>query len=37
MKRRPLSKGKDRKVFSKTAKPHAANTTTFVMRGGIRK
>lgn len=36
MRRKSLSRGKDRKVFRKTAsKP--GNTVTSVMRGGIRK
>lgn len=37
MKRRPLPKGRDRKVFRQTSKPHPSNTVKFVMRGGIRK
>lgn len=37
MRRSSLSKGKDRKVFSKTSRPHPANTIKSVMRGGIRK
>jgi len=37
MKRRSLSRGKDRRVFSNTSRPHPANTVKFVMRGGIRK
>lgn len=27
----------DRQVFSKSTRVHAANTVSFVMRGGIRK
>lgn len=37
MKRYPLNKNKDRKVFSQTSKPHPSNTVNYVMRGGIRK
>lgn len=37
MKRRRLSHGRDRKVFSRTAKQHPGNTIRSVMRGGIRK
>lgn len=37
MRRSRLSRGKDRKVFSRTAKVHKSNTVRFVMRGGIRK
>nr|QJB20150.1 MAG: hypothetical protein [Microvirus sp.] len=37
MRRSRLSKSKDRKVFSRTSKPHSANTIKSVMRGGIRK
>lgn len=37
MKRRPVPRMKDKRVFSKTSKPHPSNTVNFVMRGGIRK
>lgn len=38
MRRRPMPKYKDRKVFSRTSRPHPSNTTiSSVMRGGIRK
>ena len=37
MRRSPLNKSKDRKVFRRTSKTHSANTVKSVMRGGIRK
>nr|QJB20969.1 MAG: hypothetical protein [Microvirus sp.] len=37
MKRRPLNKKRDQKIFTKTSASHPANTVKFVMRGGIRK
>lgn len=38
MRRRALSKFKDRKVFRRTTKQHPSNSTVkAVMRGGIRK
>lgn len=37
MKRRSLSRGRDRKNFTRTSKPHPANTVKSVMRGGLRK
>lgn len=38
MRRRHLNKSKDRKVFTKTSRPHPGNSTvSSVMRGGIRK
>lgn len=37
MKRIPLKKSTDRKIFSKTTAQHPSNTVKYVMRGGIRK
>lgn len=37
MKRFALNRGKDRKVFRRTSRPHPSNTVRAVMRGGIRK
>lgn len=38
MKRIPLNKKRDRRVFRATSNPHPSNTTiNSVMRGGIRK
>lgn len=37
MRRRPVNKFKDRKVFKRSSAPHPSNTVRFVMRGGIRK
>lgn len=38
MKRTRMPYNKDRKVFTRTSKPHPANSTVrYVMRGGIRK
>lgn len=37
MKRRPMSRSGSKKHFRKFSKVHPANTTTYVMRGGIRK
>lgn len=37
MKRYPMKRGKDRKVFRATSKSHPSNSVKFVMRGGIRK
>jgi ribosomal protein L6P/L9E len=36
VKRRKLPHGKDKKIFSKQAKPHIRNMVQGVMRGGIR-
>ncbi|WNK14303.1 MAG: hypothetical protein [Microvirus sp.] len=37
MKRKHLSRSKDRRTFKRTSKPHSSNTVNSVMRGGIRK
>ena len=37
MRRKPMNKSKDKKVFKKTVGLHPGNTIRSVMRGGIRK
>ena len=37
MRRIRVNRHRDRKVFKRTSRPHASNTVTSVMRGGIRK
>lgn len=38
MKRSPVNKKRDQKIFKATSKPHPGNSTaSFVMRGGKRK
>lgn len=37
MRRTPLKRSTDRKVFKRTSAPHPSNTVKYVMRGGIRK